>query len=59
MWYVIHTVSGMEQKCLQQCRIHLDRDDYNEIFIPRYIAQKHFKRNGMKWKKHCFGISVC
>ena len=44
MWYVIHTVSGMEQKCLQQCGIHLDRDAYNEMFIPRYIAQKHFKK---------------
>ena len=54
MWYVIHTVSGMEQKCLQQCGIHLDRDDYNEIFIPRYIAQKHFKKEWHEVEKALF-----
>lgn len=54
MWYVIHTVSGMEQKCLQQCGIHLDRDDYREMFIPRYIAQKHFKKEWHEVEKTLF-----
>jgi len=54
MWYVIHTVSGMEQKCLQQCGIHLDRDAYNEMFIPRYIAQKHFKKEWHEVEKTLF-----
>ena len=54
MWYVIHTVSGMEQKCLQQCGIYIDRDDYNEMFIPRYIAQKHFKKEWHEVEKTLF-----
>lgn len=44
MWYVIHTMSGMEQKCLQQCRRYVDEADYKEIFIPLYMTQKHFKK---------------
>ena len=54
MWYVVHTVSGMEQKCLQQCGIYIDRDDYNEMFIPRYIAQKHFKKEWHEVDKTLF-----
>ena len=54
MWYVIHTVSGLEQKCLQQCGIYVDRDDYSDMFIPRYIAQKHFKREWHEVEKTLF-----
>lgn len=54
MWYVIHTVSGLEQKCLQQCGIYVDRDDYREMFIPRYIEQKHFKKEWHEVEKTLF-----
>lgn len=54
MWYVIHTVSGQEQKCLQQCGIYVDRNNYNEMFIPRYIAQKHFKKEWHEVEKTLF-----
>lgn len=45
---------GMEQKCLQQCGKYVGRDDYSEIFIPRYIAQKHFKKEWHEVKKTLF-----
>lgn len=54
MWYVIHTVSGLEQKCLQQCRIYVDKNDYNKMFIPRYIAQRHFKKEWHEVEKTLF-----
>lgn len=54
MWYVIHTVSGQEQKCLQQCGIYVDRTAYNAMFIPKYIAQKHFKKNWHEVEKTLF-----
>jgi|GEM_PF-6279160 len=34
MWYVIHTMSGTEQKCVQQCRQYIDPADYVEMFVP-------------------------
>lgn len=54
MWYVIHTVSGLEQKCLQQCGIYVDKNDYSGMFIPRYIAQKHFKKEWHEVEKTLF-----
>lgn len=44
MWYVIHTMSGTEQKCVQQCRQYIDPADYVEMFVPQYISKKHFKQ---------------
>lgn len=54
MWYVIHTVSGLEQKCLQQCEIHIDRESYKEIFVPHYISMKHLKKEWHKIEKNLF-----
>ena len=34
MWYVIHTMSGLEQKCKQQCQQYIDQTAYREMFIP-------------------------
>lgn len=44
MWYVIHTMSGTEQKCVQQCSQYIDPADYVEMFVPQYISKKHFKQ---------------
>ena len=44
MWYVIHTMSGTEQKCMQQCMQYVDESDYVEMFVPHYISKKHFKK---------------
>jgi transcriptional antiterminator NusG len=44
MWYVIHTVSGMEEQCRQALERCLEQTDYETMFIPQYIAQKHFKK---------------
>ncbi len=54
MWYVIHTVSGMEEKCRQQCERYVGRDDYKEMFIPQHIVQKHFKKEWHEVKKPLF-----
>lgn len=54
MWYVIHTASGLEKKCIQQCGIYLNKSDYREMFIPRYIAQKHFKKEWHEVEKTLF-----
>ena len=50
MWYVVHTMAGLEQKCMQQCQQYVDQADYSEMFIPLYMAQKHFRKNGMLFK---------
>ena len=44
MWYVIHTMSGQEQDCKLQCERYVDGQAYQELFIPQYIAQKHFRK---------------
>lgn len=44
MWYVVHTMSGKEQACMQQCVRQLAPADYEDIFVPRYISRKHFQR---------------
>lgn len=44
MWYVIHTMAGLEQKCMQQCQECIDASAYRDMFIPRYITKKHFKK---------------
>lgn len=54
MWYVIQTVSGMEEKCMQQCKIYIDKKDYDEIFVPQYIDKKHFKKEWHEIKKVLF-----
>ena len=33
MWYVIHTMAGLEQKCMQQCQEYIDQSAYQEMFI--------------------------
>lgn len=53
-WYVIHTVSGMEQKCLQQCKKYVEEMHYEEMFIPQYITQKHFKKEWHEVKRVLF-----
>lgn len=40
MWYVIHTMSGLEQKCKQQCQQYIDQTAYREMFIPMYKTKK-------------------
>ena len=40
MWYVVHTMAGLEQKCMQQCQQYVDQADYSEMFIPLYMAKK-------------------
>lgn len=54
MWYVIHTVSGMEEKCRQQCEKYIGQDDYKEIFVPQHIVQKHFKKEWHEVKRPLF-----
>ena len=44
MWYVVHTMAGLEQKCMQQCQQYVDQADYSEMFIPLYMAKKHFRK---------------
>lgn len=46
MWYVIHTISGLEQKCMQQCQEYIDASAYRKMFIPGYRTKKHFQK---KW----------
>lgn len=54
MWYVIHTISGMEHKCMEQCERYVNESDYREMFIPHYIAKKHFKREWHDVRKVLF-----
>ena len=54
MWYVIHTMSGMEAKCMQQCQKYVDDSDYNEMFVPQYISKKHYKQEWHEVKKTLF-----
>lgn len=54
MWYVIHTISGMEHKCMEQCRRYVKESDYQEIFIPHYIAKKHFRKEWHDVRKILF-----
>ena len=58
MWYVIHTMSGQEQDCKLQCERYVDGQAYQELFIPQYIAQKHFRKEWHDVKKTLFG-SFC
>ena len=54
MWYVIHTLTGKEQNCKQQCEKYVDRAGYTKIFIPQYITKKHFKQEWHEVKKTLF-----
>ena len=54
MWYVIHTMSGLEQKCMQQCQEYIDEAAYHEMFIPMYKAKKHFKKEWHEVEKPLF-----
>ncbi len=54
MWYVIHTMSGTEQKCVQQCSQYIDSADYNEMFVPLYMSKKHFKQEWHDVEKTLF-----
>ena len=44
MWYVVQTISGEEQKCLEVCERKLDTSSYNKMFIPKYIAKIHYQK---------------
>lgn len=54
MWYVIQTVSGQEEKCMQQCRQYVEETAYKEMFIPQYIAKKHFQKEWHEVTKTLF-----
>ena len=54
MWYVIHTMSGLEQKCMQQCQEYIDETAYHEMFIPMYKTKKHFKKEWHDVEKTLF-----
>lgn len=54
MWYVIHTMSGLEQKCMQQCQEYIDPSVYHELFIPQYKTKKHFKKEWHEVSKPLF-----
>lgn len=54
MWYVIHTMSGLEQKCMQQCQEYIDEAVYHEMFIPMYKTKKHFKKEWHEVEKPLF-----
>ena len=54
MWYVIHTMSGLEQKCKQQCQQYIDQTAYREMFIPMYKTKKHFKQEWHEVAKPLF-----
>lgn len=54
MWYVIHTMSGLEQKCMQQCQEYIDEAAYHEMFIPMYKTKKHFKKEWHEVEKPLF-----
>lgn len=54
MWYVIHTMTGKEQECLQLCRKYVEQTSYHEMFVPCYTAQKHFKKEWHEVKKTLF-----
>jgi transcriptional antiterminator NusG len=54
MWYVIHTITGKEWECLQQCKDYVDKEYYQNIFIPQYILHRHFKKEWHEIKKVLF-----
>lgn len=54
MWYVIHTISGMEQKCRQQCEKYVDASAYKRMFVLHYTVKKHFKKEWHEVKKVLF-----
>ncbi len=38
-------MSGEEQMCMDLCMAILDKDYYNEMFIPRYMVKKRYCKN--------------
>lgn len=51
---MIHTISGMENKCKQQCEQYVDASAYKRMFVLQYIAKKHFKKQWHEVKKILF-----
>ena len=51
---MIHTMSGLEQKCKQQCQQYIDQTAYREMFIPMYKTKKHFKQEWHEVAKPLF-----
>ena len=43
MWYVIQTMSGQEEACMELCRKRLGEGNC-ELFVPRYIAKRHYQK---------------
>lgn len=54
MWYVIHTMSGAEHKCMQQCREYIEETAYRELFVPLYQTKKHFRQEWHEVEKPLF-----
>ena len=44
MWYVIQTMSGQEQACMELCQKRLEKGSCQDMFVPRYIAKRHYQK---------------
>ena len=54
MWYVVQTISGQEEKCMQLCKKRLDTECYHEMFVPCYIVKRHYHGGWHDKKKILF-----
>ena len=54
MWYVVHTMAGLEQKCMQQCQQYVDQADYSEMLFHYKWQKNTLEKNGMMLKNLYF-----
>ena len=54
MWYVVQTMSGEEQDCIRLCKQRINRNLYQEMFVPMYINKMHFRKAWHDIKKPLF-----
>ena len=54
MWYVIQTMSGQEHECIALCRNRIERNLYNDIFVPMYTEKRRCRGKWHDLKKVLF-----
>lgn len=43
MWYVIQVFAGEELDCVDICKRRIDKDLYEDIFVPMYVCKKRYE----------------
>ena len=42
MWYVIQVNTGDEENVLNMCTRVVNKETYNDLFIPRYVCSRRY-----------------